>query len=79
MIVVFHAVSFLGGRGGGGDLAEPDQQVLLTSSRVLAIQLPYQLRAKPVCHCKLRLLFAGCRLQVYTVCEMLGNLKKSEI
>ena len=42
---------FLGGRGkggGGGDLAEPDQQVLPTSSRVLAIQLPYQLRAKPV-------------------------------
>ena len=76
MIVVFHAVSFLGGRGGGG---KPDQQVLPTSSRVLAIQLPYQLRAKPVCHCKLRLLFAGCRLQVFTVCEMLGNLKKSEI
>ena len=67
MIVVFHAVSFLGGRG-GGDLAEPDQQVLPTSSRVLAIQLPYQLRAKPVCHCKLRLLFAGCRFLLYVKC-----------
>ena len=79
MIVVFHAVSFLGERGGGGgDLAEPDQQVLPTSSRVLAIQLPYQLRAKPVCHCKL-IEALICRLQVFTVCEMLGNLKKSEI
>ena len=53
---------------GGGDLAEPDQQVLPTSSRVLAIQLPYQLRAKPVCHCKLRLLFAGCRFLLYVKC-----------
>ena len=65
MIVVFHAVSFL---GGGGDLAEPDQQVLPTSSRVLAIQLPYQLRAKPVCHSKLRLLFAGCRFLLHVKC-----------
>ena len=38
MIVIFQAVFFfLGGGGGGRDLAEPDQQVLPTSSRVLAI------------------------------------------
>ena len=67
MIVIFHAVSFLGG-GLGGDLAELDQQVLPTSSRVLAIQLPYQLRAKPVCHSKLRLLFAGCRFLLFVKC-----------
>ena len=60
---------FFRGKGGGGrDLAELDQQVLPTSSRVLAIQLPYQLRAKPVCHSKLRLLFEGCRFLLYVKC-----------
>ena len=35
------SIFFRGGGGGGGDLAEPDQKVLPTSSRVLAILKVY--------------------------------------